>query len=285
MNKEIIRSPINYSGSKFKLLPQILPLFPKDIDCFYDIFGGSGSVSLNCDARQIYFNDIIPYVGLILSGVKNYGVDKTLEEMNLLINKYSLSKTNEEGFKKLREDYNNDKSNWLMLFVLTYYSFNFQMRFNNSGEYNSSFGKNCSHFGDKAKDKVVKAIERLQDIDFKHSCKDFMEFDYSQIEENDFVYLDPPYSVSCAVYQDGKRGFKGWSKNDDKDLMNLCDKLNERNIKFAMSNMIESKDNINEELIEWSKKYNVYYLNRKYSNCNYQRDTEAKDVEVLITNY
>ena len=35
---EIIQSPLNYTGGKFKLLPQILPLFPKNIDIFVDLF-------------------------------------------------------------------------------------------------------------------------------------------------------------------------------------------------------------------------------------------------------
>ena len=40
-NKEdLIKSPLNYTGGKFKLLPQILPLFPNDINTFVDLFGG-----------------------------------------------------------------------------------------------------------------------------------------------------------------------------------------------------------------------------------------------------
>lgn len=45
MNK-IIDSPVSYWGSKRRLLKQLLPLFPKDIETFYDLFCGSLSVSL-----------------------------------------------------------------------------------------------------------------------------------------------------------------------------------------------------------------------------------------------
>lgn len=38
-----IKSPIFYMGNKYRLLPQLLPLFPSNIDTFYDLFGGSGS--------------------------------------------------------------------------------------------------------------------------------------------------------------------------------------------------------------------------------------------------
>lgn len=34
------KNPFNYTGAKYKLLPQILPLFPKQIETFIDLFGG-----------------------------------------------------------------------------------------------------------------------------------------------------------------------------------------------------------------------------------------------------
>lgn len=39
-------------GNKFKLLPQMLPYFPKNINRFYDLFGGSATVSLNVKANE-----------------------------------------------------------------------------------------------------------------------------------------------------------------------------------------------------------------------------------------
>lgn len=160
MEKELIRSPINYTGNKYKLLKQILPLFPKKIENFHDIFGGSGTVSLNCDAENVFYNDLNNYIGQILLTIKEYGQENTIKELNQIIDKYQLSKTNEDGFKKLRVDYN-QKPTPIKLMVLSYYSFNFQIRFNNLKQYNSSFGKNRSYFSCSAKDKVVKSIKRL----------------------------------------------------------------------------------------------------------------------------
>ena len=42
-----LRSCINYQGSKYKILDQIEPLITKNINTFYDLFTGSGVVSLN----------------------------------------------------------------------------------------------------------------------------------------------------------------------------------------------------------------------------------------------
>lgn len=38
-----IKSPLNYVGGKFKLLPQLMPLFPQNISKFIDIFGGGAT--------------------------------------------------------------------------------------------------------------------------------------------------------------------------------------------------------------------------------------------------
>lgn len=61
MNK-LIKSPMNYIGGKYKLLPQILDLFPSKINMFYDVFGGGANLSLNVNSEHVYYNDIVPYV-------------------------------------------------------------------------------------------------------------------------------------------------------------------------------------------------------------------------------
>ena len=57
-----IKSPMNYTGGKFKLLNDIIPLFPKDINNFVDLFAGGLNVGLNVDAKNIYANDQITYL-------------------------------------------------------------------------------------------------------------------------------------------------------------------------------------------------------------------------------
>lgn len=34
----LVKSPLNYVGNKYKLLPQILPLLPTNINTFVDLF-------------------------------------------------------------------------------------------------------------------------------------------------------------------------------------------------------------------------------------------------------
>ena len=50
--QKYIKSPLNYVGGKHKLLPQILPLFPKNINTFIDLFGGGFNVGINVSAKR-----------------------------------------------------------------------------------------------------------------------------------------------------------------------------------------------------------------------------------------
>lgn len=285
--EELIKSPLNYTGGKFKLLPQILPLFPNNINTFYDIFGGGGSVSLNIRANYIYYNDINKYISSMFNNIKGQNCNECLKKIHNLIKKYNLSKENLNGFLKLREEYNNGNRTWDMLYTLICYSFNYQFRFNNKHEYNSSFGKNKSCFSNSTEDKFSKFINKINNIDIVFDSKDFRDVNYCNLDGNDFVYFDPPYLITCGNYNDGKRGFKGWKQQDDIDLINLCDDLNNKGVKFALSNVLENKGKSNDILKEWSKKYNVYHLNNTYGNCNYHAKDKSKNNtdEVLITNY
>jgi len=280
-----IKSPINYAGGKYRLLKKIIPMFPDNIDTFVDLFGGAFNVGINVNAQHIIYNDIINY----LSDLFKYWKDTELKIINDYIDKAivenNLSSTNAESFLIFREKYNREKD-IRDLFILICYSFNFQIRFNNNHQYNSSFGKEASTMNGNIRNNLNKFVERLHNGNYTFINKNFVDFDFSNLNKDDFVYCDCPYLLGVGVYQDGKRGFNGWSKEDDIKLFNILDKLNNANIKFALSNVFENKGLINNILIEWSKKYNVYHLGRSYNNSNYQRKNKGNNTdEVLITNY
>ena len=119
--EELIKSPLNYTGGKYKLLPQILPYFIKNIDTFYDIFCGGCNVGINVKANKVICNDIDCNVINVLDYLKNN--INSIDEINRVIKEYKLNKTNKYGYLKLREDYN-DTKNIIMFLVLIFHSFN-----------------------------------------------------------------------------------------------------------------------------------------------------------------
>ena len=44
---KLIKSPINYTGNKFRILNQIQPYFPKNIGTMVDLFCGGATVGIN----------------------------------------------------------------------------------------------------------------------------------------------------------------------------------------------------------------------------------------------
>ena len=51
--KTIIRSPLNYTGNKYQLFPQISPYFPTEIDTMVDLFCGGATVGLNTKCKKL----------------------------------------------------------------------------------------------------------------------------------------------------------------------------------------------------------------------------------------
>lgn len=281
---EYIKSPINYVGNKYRLIKQIIPLFPKKISMFVDAFGGSGTVLMNTEADYYIYNDINPYVSSIVSGLFSTSYDEIIKQIENIISEYDLSMINKEGFERLRDSYNNGRKDWITLYTLMCHSFNHQFRFNNKHEYNSSFGKNRSYFSDRQKQDLLALKHRFENKDpIIVSSKNAFDFDFSDFDENDLIYFDPPYFNSVGNYNDGKRGFEGWTAEHEKKLYELLDVLDEQGTRWALSNNLKYN---NEFLDAWKDKYHIHYLSGDYLNCNYhKKDRETKDIEVLITNY
>ena len=284
-----IKSPLNYIGGKYKLLEQILPLFPKEIRTFVDLFAGGCNVGLNVNAEKTICNDNLKFLVEMYQNFQKHSLLEILQHIENQINNFELSLTNEEGYKKVREHYNQYK-NPLDLFVLVAFSFNHQIRFNNSHEFNNPFGRERSSFNDTMRANLIQFVRKIQTTTIQFTCFDFTKFDFSHLTENDFVYCDPPYLISLGTYNDGKRGFTGWNETQEYKLLAILENLHQRNIRFALSNVLEHKGKENDILKIWLNKNNylkINYLRADYSNSNYQTLMREKNasVEVLITNY
>lgn len=285
ISKKFIKSPLNYIGGKYKLLPQLIKLFPSNINTFIDLFAGGFNVGINVKANKYICNDINTYVINLFKKFQELDCDEILYKISDNINKFQLSKTNEHGYKELRSCFNKYKD-LLDLYTLVCYSFNYQFRFNNNHEFNNPFGKNRSCFSDTMRDNLIKFSNKLKTMDIDFETKDFNDIKLDDLGYNDFIYCDPPYLITTGSYNDGNRGFKDWKSKQDLELLKYLDKANEKGIKFALSNVIEHNGIVNNVLLEWSKKYKVFEIDSDYSNCSYHKKNKTlRTREVLIVNY
>ena len=282
-----IESPLNYIGGKEKLLSQIFPFFPKNINTFVDLFCGGGCVGINTPSNKVIFNDKMPYLIEIYKTLKEQPLSITFQQINNIIRKHNLSKNNKKTFLEFRE-YINSKDEKLPIEILTiiFFSFNNQIRFNSKGHYMTTSGKGRSNFNSSIKNKLQKFILKLQKLNCEFSDKDFREFNFDELNENDFVYIDPPYFLTDSEYC-RKCKDEGWNENTEKALYDILLGLNSRNIKWALSNVLEHKGKFHHLLDNFVREnnFNMIFLNKQYNNCSYGAIKKSNSKEVLVTNY
>lgn len=290
MKNNYIKSPLNYQGGKYKLLPQIIPLIPKDINTFVDLFGGGFNVGINIEAKHLVYNDICKQVVDLLehfynndSGYIHNMILKTISDFGLSrsdLNGYEaygcesskgLGEYNKPKYFELRKAYNSNPD-WIKFYTLITCSFSNQIRFNSKGEFNMPYGKR--DYNISLQEKLKTFVDEMHKKDIQFWNKDFRECNFFA---DDFIYVDPPYYNSVATYNENG----GWSEQDERDLLSVLDVVDKHG-RFALSNNLKYDNPL---LDEWKSKYNVHYLNGDYSNCNYQKKDKSVDCEVLITNY
>lgn len=301
MKKQILRSPLFYVGDKYKLMEEISTYFPANIDKFVEPFVGGGSVFMNTEAEQFYLNDIDSYIiGLhkylckaanrkkaffadLETIIKEYRLSYSCKEDNIpteLKRRYKktyFAKYNKEAYEQMRSDFNKfSKDNMSLLYLLLIYGFNRMLRFNKRGDFNLpvgnvDFNSNVASALEAYFQEVKNKKPKWYNLDYKVFLKKL------QLSENDFIYLDPPYLITFSEYN------KLWNENDEKELLQLLDELNGRNIRFAISNVTHYKDRQNDIFIEWAQKYHIHSIKSNY--ISYHDNSIKQFNEVLITNY
>ncbi|MEI6042519.1 MAG: Dam family site-specific DNA-(adenine-N6)-methyltransferase [bacterium] len=298
-----IKSPLNYTGGKHKLLPQITKYFPKEIDTFYDVFCGGANVGINAVANKIVCIDKNSRVVDLLRFIKTTNFEELNQNLIKIIKNYGLSHSHVNGYEHylsesstglgnfnkkpfllLREEYNSGKIKEKnpMLLALILYGFNNQIRFNSTGYFNLPVGKRDYNGNSRRNLANFNAITNHKNIDFK--VGDFRDLNSMYFKKNDFVYLDPPYLLGLASYNESG----GWSNDDEVSLYKTLLILHKSGIKFALSNVIKHKGKVNSSLIEFVNKngFIVNKIRHNYNNSNYQsKACKSLTEEVLITNY
>lgn len=296
MNKAVVKSPIFYMGNKERLIKKgLIDLFPSDINKFIDCFCGSGVVSMNVKANYYVLNDYNKIIIDLLKYFKDNDAEDIIKAMqdtikthNILkgFNKRDTSETEEykelakTNYNKFRDYYNNVDKSILNLYILSYYCNNNNIRFNKSGEFNMPIGNQYFNPDTHSK-KIIDGCNFFGDKNVYLVNSDYIKINFKSLTEQDFVYLDPPYTNTLAIYNEQQ----GWGVEDDYNLFKLCDYLTSRNIKWAMSNVFENKCVVNQHLIDWVNKnnYNTHHFNDfTYVSCG---KGNAKTDEVLIMNY
>lgn len=268
-----INGYLNYTGSKYKLLEQIIPEMDYTKKYFVDLFTGSFVVGANVVDKydEILSNDIIPEL---------IGIHKELLESDIIIEKTKSlcpNKDDQKLFLELRNSFNNNKTPEKLWALILSCNSNL-MRFNSQLLFNQTFGKRTWNDSTTKKVETFKNHIRPYKDKIYFSSKHFYDV---KIDKPSMVYIDSPYSNSEAGYN------SYWDKTDDQKLYEYCKELDKNDSSFMLSGILgEHKNGIRWELIDKLISDGYRY---KLLDFNYEKIAKIKNgknsQEVIIMNY
>lgn len=271
-------SPLNYIGSKARMVSEIKKHLPQKITTFVDIFGGGFNVGINSDAKYIIYNDINYFVKDLVESFKINDTYQYIIYVKKIIDKYNLKSADAKSYLKVRNYYNSlptGKRDPRLLYSVILYGFNQQIRFNGDHDFNNPVGMRW--FNDKVLEKKISFSKKIKEKNITFKSAEYFDL-IDEIGNDAFVYMDPPYRHTNGSYNDGKRGFNGWRLDDERKLFEFADLLNKKSINFMLSYVTEHGGKVNSELKNWVKLNN-------YRLINVESIPGIRRKEVMILNY
>ena len=293
------RSPFFYVGDKFKLLDQLLPLFPENIDRYFEPFLGGGSVAMNVTAKSLVLSDQLqPLIDIHqrFSDFKSVDVllqkreetckthnlkasyfgDEVEKDLKLRHPKTYFAVRNREAFNAARSNFNKSLDrDPLLLYLLVIFGFNRLMRFNALGEFNVPVGN--VDFNARTASALANYVEWNSTDSPVVTVADYKNALSGVIGRYYFVYVDPPYLIAEAEYN------KTWGEKQELELLAVLDGLSEAGVRWALSNALVYRGRENVHLKKWASKYEVHQLKASY--LNYHNNVDKVSGEVVVTNY
>ena len=277
MKKNRLVLPIvKWVGGKRQLLEEFEKLFPPKISSYCEPFVGGGAVLFDLQPKVAQVNDANGELIGMYEVIRD-NVDELIEELEKHPN-------DEDHFYEVR-DWDRNKREYEQLtkvqkaariIYLNKTCYNGLFRVNNAGEFNTPFG----HY----KNPNIVNVPTLRAVSLYFNTADisFTSGDYSCVLENvkkgTFVYLDPPYDPvsSTSNFTGYTKG--GFGKEEQIRLRKMCDKLDQRGVKFMLSN------SATEFIKEQYEKYNIVVVKAKRA-INSNAEKRGQVDEVVIRNY
>ena len=231
---KLVAPVVKWVGGKRQIIDQIFQYIPKNISTYYEPFFGGGAVLFELQPKKAIINDINKELINLYEVIKN-NTEELIEELK-------THKNDEDYFYYVRE-LDRDKASYNSLtpiqkasriIFLNKTCYNGLFRVNKSGEFNAPFGRYKNP--NIVNEITIRAVSNyFNKADITFMSKDFAEV-LKGARKGAFVYLDPPYdpvsdTASFTGYDKG-----GFNRDEQIRLKNVCDKLNEKGIRFLLSN-------------------------------------------------
>lgn len=292
MSKNILKPFVKWVGGKGQSLKDLRDNLPKEFDTYIEPFLGGGALLFDIlakkpDLKRVIVNDnnyelICVYnllrdrAEFIIQGLK------TMEKEYLELDEEGRK----EMFYKIREKYNKLSRKTVSLHAMYFIflnktCFNGLYRVNKDGQFNSPAGryknpKICDAELLRAVSKALKNVS-IYSLPYEHMI--------NLVDENTFVYCDPPYRPITKTSAFTSYTTEGFSDEDQVKLKRFCDAVGEKGGKVMVSNSdpksVDENDNFFDDLYEG---YNICRINAKRS-INSKGEKRGQISELLIKNY
>lgn len=226
---------VKWVGGKRQLLSTIKEVMPpkNSFSSYCEPFIGGGALFFELEPTIAVINDYNSELINVYKIIKN-NVDALIEDLRTHYN-------NSEYFYKIRLQDREPLFNSLTdiqkasrFIYLNKTCFNGLYRVNSAGQFNSPFGRYKNP--NIVNEPTLRAVSSF----LNKSNVEILQGDYSKVlklvDENSFVYIDPPYhplseTSNFTGYVPG-----GWTEKDQIRLKEACDDLTNRKVKFLLSN-------------------------------------------------
>lgn len=278
MAKNKLVSPfLKWVGGKRQIIPEIITRLPRNISSlnYCEPFIGGGALLFSLQPKNAIINDSNSELINVYNVIKN-NVDELIEDLK-------KHKNNPDYFYQIRSldrqplfDELTEIEHASRIIYLNKTCYNGLYRVNNSGEFNSPFGRYVNP--NIVNEPVLRAVSKYLNSNNITVLKGDYERALEHVSEDSFVYLDPPYhplseTSNFTGYIQG-----GWTEKHQIRLKNVCDELDNRGVKFLLSN--SSADLIKDLYSD----YNVQSIKATRS-INSVGDKRGQIDELLIDNY
>lgn len=264
---------VKWVGGKRQLMFELIKNIPKSYNRYFEPFIGGGALFFELQPEQAYISDMNEELINLYSVVRN-----NVYELIKDLSKHEVSK---EYFLEIRnidrtEQYTelSDVERASRFIYLNRTCFNGMYRVNSQGQFNVPFG----HYKNPRiidKNNLLNCSELLKKTEIK--CADFSEI-LTKVKKGDLVYFDPPYVPLNETSSFTSYTKDGFDINMQFKLRDVCDELDNKGVKFMLSN---SDTKLVNELYE---NYNIkkVFASRQ---INANADGRGKITEVLVRNY
>ena len=274
---------IQWVGGKRRLLKHIVKYIPDNYNSYHELFFGGGSLLFELIPTKSYISDINKPLVHFYNTIKMNIVElvEEVDILQLIHNNINTKEERRENYKIMKTEFNNMKNKNIyniktaaLFMLLNRTGFNGMYRENKKGEYNIPFGNGKDFTYDK--ENIHNVSNYLQKVNIFN--EDFKE-QIKHIENNDFVYMDPPYYNTFNSYDKSS-----WSIENSIEVIKLFKSLTDREISCILSN------NNNEEYIKIVKDtlisgtYKIIPLSIARTLNSNSSDRKKKDCEIIIVN-